>query len=259
MINLKVNGQLLRDIELIIFDKDGTLFELHSYWSVIANKRAELICKYAGLTYNYRRRDHIAYIMGVDNQNKCMRPDSMIGINKRSEIENELYIRLNEDGFEITLEDIKKAFVETDVYLENNFISNYDGCPQTTIPIVGTIEFLKAINNRCKCAVLSFDRTNNINKCLKSVGIDKYFSMIIGGDMLRNAKPDPEGALTIMKTLGVHPSNTLFIGDTMNDILCGQNALCRCIARKSELSQMALINTTQAIIIKDFNEIEVIS
>jgi phosphoglycolate phosphatase len=258
MINLKVNGQTLRDIELIIFDKDGTLFELHSYWSIIANKRAELICKYAGLTYNYRRRDHIAYIMGVDNQNKCMRPDSMIGINKRSEIETELYDRLNEDGFEISLEDIKKAFVETDIYLENNFISNYKDCAQTTIPIRGIIKFLQQINGKCKCAVLSFDRTNNINKCLKSVGMDKHFSFVIGGDMLHNAKPDPEGAIKIMTVLGTHPSNTLMIGDTMNDILCGQSALCRCIARKSELSQISLIETTHANIINDFTEIEVI-
>lgn len=259
MISIKVNGQILQDIDLIIFDKDGTLFELHSYWSVIANKRAELICKYAGVKYNHTRRDHIAYIMGVDNKNKCMRPDSMIGINKRSEIENELFEQLNEEGFEISLEDIKNAFIDTDIFLEDNFLSNYKNCPQTPIPIRGIIDFLQHINNKCKCAVLSFDNTNNINKCLKTTGLNKYFSEIVGGDMLHNAKPDPEGANIIMKNLHIHPSNTIMIGDTMNDILCGQNAHCRCIARQSELSQMSLINTTHAIIIKDFTEIEVIS
>lgn len=258
MVSLKINGQTLKDIELIIFDKDGTLFGLHPYWSVIANKRAEIICKYAGIDFDSNHRDRIAYIMGVDNKNKCMRPDSMMGINKRYELENELFRQLNEEGIEISLPDIKESFINTDEFMDNNFINNYDECSQTIIPIPGVIEFLTAINKRCKCAVLSFDRTRNIDKCLKMSGIDKHFSIIIGGDMLYKPKPDPEGAIIIMKHMDVHPSNTLMIGDTINDILCGQNSLCRCIARESELSQMALINATRAITIKNFTEIEVL-
>ena len=36
MIDLEINGKILKEIDLIIFDKDGTLFESFPYWTVVA-------------------------------------------------------------------------------------------------------------------------------------------------------------------------------------------------------------------------------
>ena len=42
MIKLEINGATLENIGLIIFDKDGTLFELYPYWSKVAMRRARI-------------------------------------------------------------------------------------------------------------------------------------------------------------------------------------------------------------------------
>ena len=41
MIDIKVNGEVIRNIEGVIFDKDGTLTDSHIYWSEIIRRRAK--------------------------------------------------------------------------------------------------------------------------------------------------------------------------------------------------------------------------
>ena len=41
------------DVELILFDKDGTLTDSHSFWLEIINRRAAKICNYFGIGKRY--------------------------------------------------------------------------------------------------------------------------------------------------------------------------------------------------------------
>ena len=52
------------------------------------------------------------------------------------------------------------------------------------------------------------------------------FSLVVGQQEGQPIKPDPYGALQIMKTLNVGSDDTLYIGDTKTDILTGKNAGC---------------------------------
>ncbi len=251
MTTLKINNVIFNNINLIIFDKDGTLFELYPYWKVIANKRAELICdKIKPDDYNdcvYK----IAFVMGIDNKNKCMKPESPIGIHTRPFIQDLVYNKLINDRFTLVKDDVVSAFNETDT-----FMSTDNNTKSALVMVDGLEMFLdKVTANNCKCAIISHDNNNNISRCIKSVGIDKYFSNIIGGDDVKFHKPNPESVFKTMDLLNISPNNTLFIGDMQNDLLCGHNASCMgIIARRSELTNV----NTNPITINDFNEIEVI-
>jgi phosphoglycolate phosphatase-like HAD superfamily hydrolase len=52
MIDLSVNFNIIRDVGLVIFDKDGTLIELYHYWSQMVALRARLIGEALGLDTN---------------------------------------------------------------------------------------------------------------------------------------------------------------------------------------------------------------
>lgn len=59
--------------------------------------------------------------------------------------------------------------------------------------------------------------------------LDKYnepdlLDIIIGGDSVRNPKPDPEGIVKAMKKLHVPASKTLYIGDSEVDAMAAQSA-----------------------------------
>lgn len=63
-------------------------------------------------------------------------------------------------------------------------------------------------------------------KLLKDLGLDHYFSMVVGGDTLSNRKPHPEPLLWVAEILGVEPSQMLMVGDSHNDIIAAKAAGC---------------------------------
>ncbi|MFT5874091.1 MAG: pyrophosphatase PpaX [Clostridium sp.] len=61
-------------------------------------------------------------------------------------------------------------------------------------------------------------------KGLKHFGLMDYFECIIGADDTEIHKPDPTPALLALKQLGGKPEETILVGDSPFDILCGKNA-----------------------------------
>lgn len=65
---------------------------------------------------------------------------------------------------------------------------------------------------------------------LQQFGLDKYFSLVLGGDCLAEKKPHPLPLLHAMKILNAEPSHTLMVGDSANDILAAKAAECPVVA-----------------------------
>jgi phosphoglycolate phosphatase len=47
--------------------------------------------------------------------------------------------------------------------------------------------------------------------------VDQYFDVIIGVEDSKKAKPDPDGLLLVIETLGVHKNDVLYVGDSVID------------------------------------------
>ncbi len=56
---------------------------------------------------------------------------------------------------------------------------------------------------------------------LRSLGLERYFSVVMCGDDLPTHKPDPAGLREIVRRLNVRPEETIFIGDADVDVLGG--------------------------------------
>lgn len=61
---------------------------------------------------------------------------------------------------------------------------------------------------------------------LSSLDIAKYFTVVIGGDDIKNKKPHPEPLLMVAEKLGLAPAELLFVGDSRNDIQAAKAAGC---------------------------------
>lgn len=61
---------------------------------------------------------------------------------------------------------------------------------------------------------------------LSSLDIAKYFTVVIGGDDVKNKKPHPEPLLMVAEKLGLAPAELLFVGDSRNDIQAAKAAGC---------------------------------
>jgi phosphoglycolate phosphatase len=56
------------------------------------------------------------------------------------------------------------------------------------------------------------------------MGLSKYFRAIYGGNSFETKKPDPLGARTILRELGVEPEKALLVGDSEVDVQTARNA-----------------------------------
>jgi HAD superfamily hydrolase (TIGR01509 family) len=87
----------------------------------------------------------------------------------------------------------------------------------------GLIEFLKiAKSMKLKMGIGSGTHSQAIQKVLSSYGISSYFDVIVGGEMVKRGKPDPELWLRVLEELGVNPSDALAIDDARSGILAAK-------------------------------------
>jgi HAD superfamily hydrolase (TIGR01549 family) len=66
--------------------------------------------------------------------------------------------------------------------------------------------------------------TNLANKMLEHLGIKDYFTLIVGSDIVKTSKPNPDILLYIIQKFDIKKKDVLFIGDSQKDKLCAKNA-----------------------------------
>ena len=63
-----------------------------------------------------------------------------------------------------------------------------------------------------------------IEAILKKFQAEALIDLIIGGDDVKIEKPDPEGLLEVIKTLGLSAGEVLYVGDSLVDAATAKNA-----------------------------------
>jgi phosphoglycolate phosphatase len=92
-----------------------------------------------------------------------------------------------------------------------------------TRPYPGVAEALRKLAGR-PMAVLSNKPTELSVDILKGLGLARFFEAIYGGDSFRSKKPDPVGALAVLKELGRTPAESAMVGDSDVDVETARNA-----------------------------------
>jgi phosphoglycolate phosphatase len=92
-----------------------------------------------------------------------------------------------------------------------------------TQPYPGVVEGLRALNG-CPMAVLTNKPIKMTVGILKGLELAQFFRSVYGGDSFKTKKPDPIGALAILKELGVLAADAALVGDSDVDIQTARNA-----------------------------------
>jgi phosphoglycolate phosphatase len=75
-----------------------------------------------------------------------------------------------------------------------------------------------------KMAVLSNKPVRPTQRIVEGLALSKHFFQVYGGNSFHTKKPDPLGAITLMREAGVDPEQTVMIGDSANDVLTARAA-----------------------------------
>jgi len=248
MVNLQINDNKYKNIDLIIFDKDGTLFELYPYCSKMVNERTTAI---SNILENYDQNlyDWLILTMGVDLKNNRIFPEGPIGVYSKFYAQDMLFEKMNDKDYNISKKTLKTAFENAD-----RIINQKEYLKDALVPVPGMIDFVEAIGHKCRFAIYSNDLTERLHDTLNLFEIDTYFDCVLGSDKVTKRKPDPMGLLMIMSKFGIAPENTAFIGDSILDIECGKGAKCKyLIGVISDITDINYLKSNCNELIKDFS------
>jgi len=214
MINIKCGDLKLKDVELVCFDKDGTLFTFDMYIPVM-EKRAQLLLQRYGL-----KKEHygaIVSLMGLDPETSEIVEGGPIHI-ERVEIIRRTRAYLRTLSINSSVEEIAELFNEVDFLVDfTDYVKSIEGIQ----PILEKIR-----NSNTKLVLVTHDSTEPAIKQLASVGLFDFFDKVLGLDIDSpyHAKPAPDMLQYACKILNVDVSKSIVIGDDDRDLLMGKNA-----------------------------------
>jgi phosphoglycolate phosphatase len=98
----------------------------------------------------------------------------------------------------------------------------------TTYVYAGMKDSLAAIqaarNGAVKMAVLSNKPVGPSRAIVDALGLGDFFFQVYGGNSFPTKKPDPQGALELLREASVRAHEAVMIGDSANDVLTATNS-----------------------------------
>ena len=218
---LDVNDMLIHsDLELVLWDKDGTLIDIHEYWCTIAYLRASKLVERLGVfgEEGLNLTNACQSAMGVNVDTRKIASHGPIGVKSRSEIVKALAKFLTDYGHPISSYIVEEAFANVDDYA-TRILS------EIVKPLRHSMDTL-AQSKRCGVVnvVVTNDKTERARAALKVAKLLPYIDMVIGEDLVVNSKPHPEMAQIAMKQFNKAATKTAVIGDNVVDMMLATNA-----------------------------------
>ena len=174
---------------VFIFDFDGTLADSREC-SLIATRKA-----YFDLDLTVPSDETITYYMGIP-------------------IEKSFQAMAAEPLNDTDLAELITLFRILYKEYEKEYIHVYDGIP----------EVLQILSNLDACYVASSKHSNALLRNLTLIGIRDYFSDVIGADMVREHKPNPESIFLLQQRHHFPLERAVMIGDATFDLQMGKAA-----------------------------------
>lgn len=138
------------------------------------------------------------------------------------------------NGVDVLLERILKSVNGSESVFEHAkqlFNRHYDDVidqgTQLFPHVISTLASLK--QNQYPMALVTNKPKQFLPALLKSLQLEPYFSLVLGGGDVIKLKPHPAPLYQVMATFGLYHDQLLFVGDSKNDICAAKNAQCKTV------------------------------
>jgi pyrophosphatase PpaX len=107
-----------------------------------------------------------------------------------------------------------------------------------------------------RIALVTSKRRPTTERGLRLIGLDVHMEAVVTFEDTETHKPEGGPALKACELLGVRPEETIMVGDSHNDILCGKDAGCyTCLVRYTALPIEELMSYEPDFIIDELSEL----
>lgn len=212
-------GWSIQNLEAVIFDKDGTIVDVHLYWGEIVRRRAKAVIAH------YHLADalfpQLCGSMGLSVTDNRLLPQGPVGLASRDEVMQALRACLDGLGVATSVETMTSLFIE----VHEAFLPNMDRYLQL---IPGTKEFFVSLQQvGTKMAIVTSDTVVNTRHTLEKLEIGDFFEVVMGRDTTPEPKVSGVPALKALKELGCRADATVCVGDAPMDVLMARQSGCR--------------------------------
>lgn len=196
-------------IEAILFDKDGTLFDFAATWEAFA--RALMMKLAEG---DITRAAQLGEVIGFDLHAGRYHPDSIVIAGTPAEI------------VEVLAPWVPHMTKPALIDMLNHEASQ---APQAeAVPLGPFLDHLRG--HGLKLGVATNDAEAPARVHLGGAGVQDRFDFIVGSDSGHGAKPGPGQLLAFAAHVGVAPEHVAMVGDSTHDLLAGRAAGMRTVA-----------------------------
>jgi phosphoglycolate phosphatase len=224
----------MSELQGLIFDKDGTLFEFSATWEAWA--QAFLLRLTDG---DRAAAAKIGQDIGFDMATRKFASDSVAIAGTPDEIAQALaphFPDLSPDGMLAMLNDEATMAPQVEA-----------------VPLIPYLTGLRA--QGIKLGVATNDSEEPALAHLNSAGVVELFDFIAGFDSGYGAKPAAGQLLAFCKQTGCDPSRVAMVGDSTHDLMAGKAAGMRCIAVLTGMAPRDVLAPYAEVVLPDIGHI----
>ncbi len=191
------------DVDGILFDKDGTLFDFHKTWSSWTCEAIDYLCK-----NNSLKKELVAEALGYDPKNQTFLKSSLLIAGTAEQAADKIVTFLN---------NINKHEIVEYLLSSAKRVKLFEAVPLE--------RFLKNLKSKgLKIGLVTNDFEAVAHSHLKTAGIHKYFDFVAGYDSGFGIKPDPRPLLAFAEQFSILPNRLAMVGDSTHDLVAAEKA-----------------------------------
>jgi len=214
MTEVAINGHTF-NIDLIVFDKDGTLIKL-DVWGYQLEKWGKLLQESASLTDT--ELNTIYGQLGYDIETRTLQPDTPLVVGSIEQIRTIGAFLLHSRGI---------SWTKAEQIIQVTANASLSAIPEPSmIEMIGDVPgTMKHLHKQgIQLGIATSDNRHPTEKTVEILGIDSLIACIVCADDPIPMKPAPGGLLHIGRKLGVPSARMLMVGDSIGDMACGRAA-----------------------------------
>jgi phosphoglycolate phosphatase len=233
---------LLDGIELLIFDKDGTLIEFHLMWGGWVDRLANRLEAASALTL----REGLYALLGVEPETGLVHAHGLLAATPMSRIREAVVAFLTDAGAAPNLAEAAVARA-------------WDAPDPVALaqPVTDLGALLARLRRRVRLfAVATSDDRDPTVRTLAALGIAGEFAALACADDGVPNKPAPDPVLRLCERLGVPPGRAAVVGDSPFDLRMGRAAgVARTIGVLTGVGDLATLQPLADIVLPSIEDL----
>jgi phosphoglycolate phosphatase len=235
-------------VDLVIFDKDGTLLDFKATWIGIMRELINSIGRRVKMHEGLKQR--IEGALGIYVDKVEIDGYGPLAMGTFSECDTMLVYCLYREG--IRWDKARDIVSEATVEVFSSEIRR-----KGVTAAKGSIELLTRLKKRgIAIAVATNDNVKDSTKDMEEIGASKFIDLVVGADSVTNSKPHPDMIEMICSKLNISAGRAIMIGDTVMDALLGKRAKVALTVGVCGLLPKAVLHEYNDVVVETLDEIK---